>query len=593
MKVNIVANYSAYGLTQDANLLRGLLEMVFEGVEIFKVDHYLPSCEDADINFFIEVVNPALFSHANKNIFIPNHEWFFKTWIPYLPMFDEVWVKTTESDILFRKLNAKVVRITWSSISKTIRPAIERNYDQAIVLVGKNKFRNPKQLLRAYFLIKQSGTGLYSTLPKLHIPYNPNQLTIYCPDEIKDKVELIDKYMSESEYDALLSTSGLAICLSAAEGYGHAVNEAMSAGCNLLLSSIAPFREMTEDSNHVLWTNILKIVDNPVCLGTFIDSTTESIVAAITLYGQRSIERKNMISNEMREIYEKRHEKFIKNTSTTVKSLESGNSYSLENTLPDESTLPDVSIVTLTRDRRMFMPLAIYCYLIQSYPESKLEWVIVDDGDDPIEDCLIGVPNVKYIRCEKMSIGEKRDLGVKNAMYDTLVMMDDDDIYPNNSVLSRVAMLLKEPKKEVAFCSVIPCYDLIKRISFMNVPPISLPMSERVSEATLVFTRKFWEQSGFGNKNIAEGDTFIRGREYMSRELSPQEVIVSLVHDKNISSRRAPAGESNGCHYGLKDELFGLLESIRNQKTCQHGESGGESGGETCDGGRLQPEQHP
>ena len=40
------------------------------------------------------------------------------------------------------------------------------------------------------------------------------------------------------------------------------------------------------------------------------------------------------------------------------------------------------------------MPLAKYSYMIQSYPEDKLEWVIVDDGKDPIEDTLIGVPNV-------------------------------------------------------------------------------------------------------------------------------------------------------------------------------------------------------
>lgn len=50
--------------------------------------------------------------------------------------------------------------------------------------------------------------------------------------------------------------------------------------------------------------------------------------------------------------------------------------------------------MTVTKDRRVFMPLAKYSYMIQSYPEDKLEWVIVDDGKDPIEDTLIGVPNV-------------------------------------------------------------------------------------------------------------------------------------------------------------------------------------------------------
>jgi hypothetical protein len=47
------------------------------------------------------------------------------------------------------------------------------------------------------------------------------------------------------------------------------------------------------------------------------------------------------------------------------------------------------------------MPLAKYSYMIQSYPEEKMEWIIVDDGDDPIEDTLIGVPNVVYVRCDR------------------------------------------------------------------------------------------------------------------------------------------------------------------------------------------------
>ncbi len=88
-------------------------------------------------------------------------------------------------------------------------------------------------------------------------------------------------------------------------------------------------------------------------------------------------------------------------------------------------------------------------------------------------------------------------------------------------------------------------------------------MSQRVSEATLCFTRKFWEERNFPVKQIAEGEAFIDGREQMCREVSPQEVIVSLVHSKNTSSRRIPEiKEPNGCHFGFKEELFALVSEI-------------------------------
>jgi hypothetical protein len=96
----------------------------------------------------------------------------------------------------------------------------------------------------------------------------------------------------------------------------------------------------------------------------------------------------------------------------------------------------------------------------------------------------------------------------------------------------------------------------------MNVPPITLPMSQRVSEATLCFTRSFWQEREFPDQQIAEGEGFIKGRESRCRELSPQNVIVSLVHKKNTSSRKPPQMETNGCHYGFADELFTLVSEI-------------------------------
>jgi hypothetical protein len=142
-------------------------------------------------------------------------------------------------------------------------------------------------------------------------------------------------------------------------------------------------------------------------------------------------------------------------------------------------------------------------------------------------------------------------------------MMDDDDVYPENSILFRITMLLKEPLRECVFCTTIPCYDITKFTSFMNVPPITLKMSERVSEATLCFTKKFWEERKFDDIQIAEGNTFVQGREHMCRELSPQDVIVSLVHTKNSSSRKTPElTEPNGCHYGFNEKLFTLVTEI-------------------------------
>ena len=568
MRINIISNYRPNtGLMQDVGILRGILAATYgDEAKMFRVHHMMPECPEADVNIFLEVVNPALFPHAGRNIWIPNVEWTYRTWTNYIPMFDEIWCKTHECLDIFKKYTDKVRYIGWTSVDKVWdMTKHKKNYYKAIVPVGKNIFRNPKPILQAYFRILTANPTLYNRLPTLNIVYDPTIIQFHVPEEIKSKVHLHDKVLGENEYEDLLRESGLCICVSACEGFGHAVNEAMSVGCNMILSPIRPFKEDLVGDIQVgtFYGEVREKLDQVECLGVMVDTDVQSIIDALEEYADTDLKTKRVGSNVSRNLYETRHKKWVESMKEYLSSI-TIEKYSLNDTLPKEDALPDISIVTITKDRRIFMPLAKYSYMIQSYPEDKLEWVIVDDGDDPIEDTLIGVPNVKYVKCDKMSVADKRNLGVKEAMYDIVCMMDDDDVYPNNSILQRVAMLLKQPGKQCVFCTTIPCYDICKYSSYMNVPPITLPMSQRVSEATLGFTRKFWEERQFTDgTQVGEADAFIRGREQMCREISPQEVIVSLGHSTNTSGRKTPEmKEPNGCHYGFNEKLFALVSEI-------------------------------
>jgi hypothetical protein len=568
MKVNIISNFKARtGLMHDVHVLRGIFSAVFgEDVQFFRVHYMLPECPDADVNVFMEVISPSLFPYAGHNIWIPNPEWTYKTWIPYISSV-EVWAKTTECYDIFKQYTSNIKKIGWTSIDKHWVPETDKkNYYKAIVPVGKNIYRHPKPVLQAYQRLLQETPALYRKLPTLHIPYSDTDIQITVPEDIKSKVVLYPKSMSENEYDELFKECGLCICVSLTEGFGHAVNEGLSAGCNVLISPIRPFLEdvVGPEQIGVFYSRESRKVPQPDCLGTLIDSDVRSIMEALEAYVDSDFRSKRVGSQNCRELYGAHHQAFVDGMKSMLPTLNI-QPYSLKNTLPVEDSLPDVSIVMLTKDRRVFMPLAKYSYMIQSYPESKMELVIVDDGDDPIEDTLFGVPNVRYIRCDtKMTISQKRNLGVREAMYDIVAFMDDDDVYPNNSILHRTAMMLKEPRKDCAFCTTIPCYDIATYSSFMNVPPMTLEQSKRVSEATLVFTKKFWEERGFQDDvQIGEADAFIHGREQMCRELSPQDVIVSLVHPKNTSARRTPMmKEPNGNHYGFNEKLFAMVSQI-------------------------------
>ena len=564
MRVNLISNYRKHtGLSQDVNIMRGILAAVFEeNVQIQFVQYIQPQCQEAEVNIFFEVVNPALFSYAAKNIWIPNHEWTYKTWAPYMHMMNEIWVKTTEAERIFKEETSTKIRyIGWTSLNK--ETPSKKNYHQAIVPLGKNLKREIDPILNGYIHTRFHDPSLYRRLPTLNIVcwYD---LTI--PVELEEKVKL-HKFLEDKDYDELLKECGLCICLSQAEGFGHAVNEALASGCNLVVSSIPPFLEDVVGLANPgsFFCESFSKKQNLECFGEFVETDRTAFIEQLELYVDTPLQTKKAGSEFMRRVYETHHKRWMNEMKLLLpKVFLFETPYSLKDMMPKEEDLPDVSIVCITSDRRLLMPILKYSYMIQSYPEDKLELVIVDDGEDSIEDTLIGVPNVVYVRLnEKTSVGEKRNIGVSNAMYDIVTFMDDDDIYPNNSVLERVAMMRKTPAKECAFCTVIPCYDISKYSSFMNAPPITLPMSQRVSEATLVFTKKFWEERKFGNTQIAEGDAFVHGREHMCRELSPQEIIVSLVHSNNTSSRKTPEfKEPNGCHFGFNEKLFAMVSEI-------------------------------
>jgi hypothetical protein len=103
-----------------------------------------------------------------------------------------------------------------------------------------------------------------------------------------------------------------------------------------------------------------------------------------------------------------------------------------------------------------------------------------------------------------------------------------------------------------------------KYVSAINVPPLALSPAERVSEATLCFTREFYTARKFPAAiSVAEGEGFLEGRVEQTREIPPEGVIVSFLHGRNATSRRVPdLSEPNGCHYGFSDEYFEYVSKL-------------------------------
>jgi hypothetical protein len=171
--------------------------------------------------------------------------------------------------------------------------------------------------------------------------------------------------------------------------------------------------------------------------------------------------------------------------------------------------------------------------------------------------------SVSYIPLEtKTDIGEKRNIGVHRAQHDIILMMDDDDHYPRTSFRRRVSWLLRHPwAPKACVCTTIACYDLVRGVSAVNSPPFTLGLKQRVSEATLVFKKSWWEEKKFPQTSIAEGEGFLDGREDEVVELPPQQCIVAFSHGKNLSSRKIP-DSTPSCFWGFPKEYLTFIHGL-------------------------------
>jgi glycosyltransferase involved in cell wall biosynthesis len=109
-----------------------------------------------------------------------------------------------------------------------------------------------------------------------------------------------------------------------------------------------------------------------------------------------------------------------------------------------------VSCVMPTWNRRAFIPAAVDCFLKQTY--SPRELVILDDGEEPIEDLLPADFRIRYVFENRRRVtGDKRNQVCELAKGEILCHWDDDDWSAENRIAYQVEMLRASGKPATGF----------------------------------------------------------------------------------------------------------------------------------------------
>lgn len=397
---------------------------------------------------------------------------------------------------------------------------------------------------------------------------------IRCPN-----ISVHPPYSSNEVRSQIQTTYGYHIVASVAEGFGYTFAEAAAIGALPLWTDIPVYKELWGSCvgtagmiETTATTATAKCRDPP---RPFTEAAVVKAVESLLALSEADAGR---LRGQLRHVATTRIREF---RGAWKRILNKARPKPLALTVPlaplPASELPHVAVITLTYNRPRWFANMAQNIMNADYPHEKLTWIVADDSDAAgrVDEQIMRFQSVNpkihviYQSIPKrMAIGAKRNKAcdAAPAAATVFVMMDDDDHYPAQSIANRVAWLHagKAAGVNCVSCAVLPMYHSGKYVSAINVPPLALSPAERVSEATLCFTREFYTARKFPAAiSVAEGEGFLEGRVESTREIPPEGVIVSFLHGRNATSRRVPdLSEPNGCHYGFSDEYFEYVSKL-------------------------------
>ncbi|HEX4278316.1 MAG TPA: glycosyltransferase family 2 protein [Bryobacteraceae bacterium] len=158
-----------------------------------------------------------------------------------------------------------------------------------------------------------------------------------------------------------------------------------------------------------------------------------------------------------------------------------------------------MTCLCLTRNRRLWLPKAIECFLGQTYQHREL--LIVADGED-IRDLIPDDPRIRLLYLTGAAdIGDKRNFGCDRAAGETIAHWDDDD-FSAPERLSDQLQRLEESRKAVTGYHSMRFTDGANWWKYEGTRNYSLGTS-------LCYRRDWWATNRFPSLQIGEDNQFV------------------------------------------------------------------------------------
>lgn len=195
-----------------------------------------------------------------------------------------------------------------------------------------------------------------------------------------------------------------------------------------------------------------------------------------------------------------------------------------------------ISIVTVTKNRPLFVQHLRHNIQALDYDQTLIEWVIVDDGEVPIFDYVFDFPNLIYLYSSThIPLGKKRNLANKLTNGEFIFNFDDDNYAFPNRIKKAVDLLNGNPEVCIAGSTEMFILDIDLGEIYVAGPFAK----NHATLGTWAFRRSLLNETAFIDSDASSEERgFTKGWTMRIGQLDKLDTSLSVDHGKNTISKK-------------------------------------------------------
>lgn len=288
LSIHIYGEHNGKGLEQDILILTKAITQAGHQVSSFSPSH--KKATRANVNIFLERLDPTKMKKSNCNWFIPNPECYVQD-LCLLDKVDLILCRTREVERIFKCLGKKTYFLGFTS-EDCLLP-FKKNYFNLLHVAGGSEAKGTKTLLEIW----NQELPLLTVIKHSKAPF------------FHDKnIHFIPFKLLKADLRTIQNNCGIHLCPSEIEGFGHYIMEGLSTGAIVITTNAPPMNEFIQDPRCLVpYRSTLK---NHLGTSYFVDplALDETIRSLLSL----SSEELEEIGEKNRSYYLKKNEEFHK-----------------------------------------------------------------------------------------------------------------------------------------------------------------------------------------------------------------------------------------------------------------------------------------